>query len=142
MKQRTRHALLGVALLSCITAGAVIDATPAEAKSFSAGRSFSSPSRSYSAPKPRPVVVKKTVVNRTTVVQQNVHQAAPASSGGGFVSSMAGAAAGAAVTNMLMNSDNQSAPIEAAESIKQVIQCVNAEQQIVACPQAVQEAVK
>lgn len=128
MKTHTRHALLGAVLLSCIAAVSVIDAQPAEARS----RSFSSPSRSYSAPKPAPrTVVNKTVVNRTTVIQQAAPAAAPA--GGGFMGSFLGAAAGAGVTNAIMNSDNQSAPIDAPASINPV-QCLDVNQKVVPCP--------
>lgn len=92
-------ALLGLAL-----------SVPADAKSFTSGRSsFSSssfrssaPRPVYKAPAPAAPVARPITVNRTAVVQQTVVQRAPASSAtGGFFSGLVGGMAGAGIVHWL-----------------------------------------
>ena len=110
MKRKT--IALAVALI--FGAGFAMTTFDAEAKSFRS-------SRSYSKPKPRPVIKKKTVIQRrTTVIQNNtVNSGSQGSSMMGTIAgSMAGSMAGNYLYDKLNNDANQEVPAQNQEAPK------------------------
>lgn len=130
---KNRYTTFWAVIVAVVLAAASIHEAEARSfgsrSSFSSSRSYSAPSRSYSkpAPKAKPVVVKKTVVNNTTVVQRNyVQPAAPATSstGSSLLGSFAGSLGGTMLGNWLMSDDEpvQQVVEQAPAAVEEVVE--------------------